>query len=227
MKNFRLSFCVAILVIAFSCEEEKKDPCKGIECENGGTCRDGECRCTANFEGQFCEIPKESNITFTNNTQTTLDLLIDGTSSTLAKGSSVTITGFIGDDVDFHAETSGKTSDGSQVGLKLVWDDLVEVTDQDQSFPLDISSDYFFLKITNSTTYTFETLYVNYGLADQTLDNVTFGTGTFNLGYYKALSNGNARIYIDELPGTYYYWTFSIQTFAGTNNQVLTLNANP
>lgn len=40
--------------------EENVDNCPGHLCQNGGTCIDGvnsyRCRCTSNFNGNFCEI---------------------------------------------------------------------------------------------------------------------------------------------------------------------------
>lgn len=34
----------------------KKDPCKKVSCQNGGTCVDGNCRCTLPWEGSKCEV---------------------------------------------------------------------------------------------------------------------------------------------------------------------------
>jgi len=33
----------------------KKDPCKDVVCNNGGTCVDGTCSCTTGYEGTNCE----------------------------------------------------------------------------------------------------------------------------------------------------------------------------
>ncbi len=30
--------------------------CRGVDCQNGGTCNDGECDCLKGFEGESCEI---------------------------------------------------------------------------------------------------------------------------------------------------------------------------
>lgn len=34
----------------------KKDPCKNVTCQNGGTCNDGKCACSLPWEGSRCEI---------------------------------------------------------------------------------------------------------------------------------------------------------------------------
>lgn len=33
----------------------KKDPCKDVVCQNGGTCNEGDCDCTSGYEGAKCE----------------------------------------------------------------------------------------------------------------------------------------------------------------------------
>lgn len=58
----RISFLTTFSVIALfslvlymaSC---KPDPCKtrAVECNNGGTCKDGECICAAGYEGDSCQ----------------------------------------------------------------------------------------------------------------------------------------------------------------------------
>ncbi len=34
----------------------KKDACKDVTCQNGGSCTDGSCVCPAGFEGSNCEV---------------------------------------------------------------------------------------------------------------------------------------------------------------------------
>jgi hypothetical protein len=58
----RISFLTTFSVIALfslvlymaSC---KPDPCKtrAVECNNGGTCKDGDCICAAGYEGESCQ----------------------------------------------------------------------------------------------------------------------------------------------------------------------------
>ncbi|MEY4877199.1 MAG: EGF-like domain [Bacteroidota bacterium] len=38
----------------------KKDPCKDVVCNNGGTCVDGTCSCTSGYEGANCETETRS-----------------------------------------------------------------------------------------------------------------------------------------------------------------------
>jgi hypothetical protein len=46
-------FGVAGTVLYTSCE---KDTCEGLNCQNGGSCTEGFCRCNTGYEGTECEI---------------------------------------------------------------------------------------------------------------------------------------------------------------------------
>src|SRR3954469_12055622 len=47
---YLLSF--ALILTVASCQ---KDKCAGVVCSNGGSCEDGNCKCTAGFTGAKCE----------------------------------------------------------------------------------------------------------------------------------------------------------------------------
>ena len=59
MKLFRqgiisalLTLCVFGIIAYTAC---KKDPCKNVNCHNGGTCSSGNCYCASGYEGATCE----------------------------------------------------------------------------------------------------------------------------------------------------------------------------
>ena len=41
----------------------KKDPCKNVSCQNGGTCQDGNCKCNLPWEGSKCEVDARDKFT--------------------------------------------------------------------------------------------------------------------------------------------------------------------
>ena len=52
---FATSFVVVLFfgsMFFFSCQ---KNLCKGVACQNGGTCADGTCSCPPGYEGKYCE----------------------------------------------------------------------------------------------------------------------------------------------------------------------------
>ena len=53
MKNLFI-FLIACVVV-FSLNSCKKDKCKKVECQNGGTCLEGVCDCPTGFIGENCE----------------------------------------------------------------------------------------------------------------------------------------------------------------------------
>ena len=147
--------------------------------------------------------PTSSSLVYTNDAYTPILITVNGVTSTIAPGASATYTGTPGSAVSGTAATSGLTSTNNVVGVVINW----TLADQ---FPstgsttktLDVSPSYFFLKINNTSIYPVTGVYVNYGLVAQTFDNISFGNGTFNIGYYPAFSNTNVRC---VGPGTIYW----------------------
>ncbi|OSZ81971.1 hypothetical protein CAP35_01500 [Chitinophagaceae bacterium IBVUCB1] len=63
-----------LLVGYTACKKEETPPpannaCKGIICQNNGSCLNGVCQCAAGYEGQYCE--KASNLRYIGNWKTT------------------------------------------------------------------------------------------------------------------------------------------------------------
>jgi hypothetical protein len=162
-------------------------------------------------------------ITYTNHTFTPITLTINSQVQTVAVGSSATVSGTPGTTYSGTAVTSGSTSGGTQVGLKLTWNLNGTFPSNSSSVSLDVISDYFFVFITNNhASKTITQVYVNYGLTSQTLDNISIpNNGTkYGIGYYKAYTNSNVRL---ESPNSYWYW--STLGLHGTSNQSVSLAA--
>jgi hypothetical protein len=56
MKTLRIIGLAMALFGALTLQSCKKDPCKNVSCQNGGTCQDGNCRCSLPWEGSKCEV---------------------------------------------------------------------------------------------------------------------------------------------------------------------------
>ena len=56
MKSLRIIGLAMALFGALTLQSCKKDPCKNVTCQNGGTCQDGNCRCSLPWEGSKCEV---------------------------------------------------------------------------------------------------------------------------------------------------------------------------
>ncbi len=56
MKTLRALGLTLALFGALTLTSCKKDPCKNVTCMNGGTCQDGNCRCSLPWEGSKCEV---------------------------------------------------------------------------------------------------------------------------------------------------------------------------
>ena len=138
--------------------------------------------------------PSTTSLVYVNNTYTPISISINGASSTIAVGDSLTCTGKPGTPNTGSALTSGITTTNQTVGTVITWD-IADVfpTSGKTSESLDVSPQYFFLKVNNTSSYNVTGVYVNYGLVAQTLDNVSFGSGLYNIGYYPAYTNSNVR----------------------------------
>jgi PKD repeat protein len=137
----------------------------------------------------------QGSITYYNTTQTSLTITVNGQTQTAATNASVTFYGSPNSTATGTALAFGTTSNGAQVGLKLSISINDTFTATGKSVNLQIGSSFFFLQLKNSWTYPITKVYINYGLADQTLDNITIPNDgqTYGLGYYKGLSNSNVR----------------------------------
>lgn len=60
MKNllFLALICICSVTCSKSPEDIQEDLCKGISCQNGGTCVNGDCNCPVNYTGPDCSQQK-------------------------------------------------------------------------------------------------------------------------------------------------------------------------
>jgi hypothetical protein len=129
--------------------------------------------------------------------------------------------------ITFSASTSGKTDTGTQVGEQVLWQYTVDVSGKTSaSYNLTLSADMFYMYMQNNGTKNLAPIYVNYGLADQTMDNIQIPPDNlkYNIGYYKAHSNTEVRAYWVGEAGNYSFWKQGTHfTLPFTQNQSVTL----
>ncbi len=227
MKQFKLFLLTAFITIsafgALIYSSCRKDKCKGVTCQNGGTCNDGSCVCPSGYSGNFCE---NSSITYTNDTYTPINITVGGSAAVINAGTSVSFIGAAGTAVNVTAYTSGTTSTGSQVGDLISWSFTDNFpTDGDAlTEPLDVSAAYFYLYMKNTNaSESINAIYVNYGSSQQTVDNVTVPNdgNVYGIGYYLAYSN--TEVYATGSASSYWTWYPAIPNVA---NATVTLTAN-
>jgi hypothetical protein len=148
---------------------------------------------------------------------------------TITPGSSVTYYSVQGTSVYYSAYTYGTTTSGTQVGLEIDWSGTLTLTGGTASYNLNVPSTYFYIYITNNGTHYLQYLYVNYGLVSQTYDNIIIYNNSVKnkIGYYKAYTNSNVRIYWQDNTNYYAYWNQGTHfTLPWTNNQYANLSYN-
>lgn len=169
---------------------------------------------------------KTSTITFTNPAFTPIDITFNGQTKTAPVGGNAIFSGSENSTGTGTASTSGKTSSGTQVGLLLTWNNVTltfPAAGTNLNSPLNVGSEFFFLKMKNTSSYAIQKVYVNFGLQNQSVDNISIPNDgiTYSLGYYKAYTNSNVRAESGNI-----YWSWDPLNLSNTNNQSMTLSAN-
>jgi hypothetical protein len=180
----------------------RKDHCKTLKCLHGGACNDGFCLCPTGYTGTYCEQGNTASIDFKNRTFTRVYLTLDNVDYTVDSGKTLTITKTYGDSIKGTAYTQGLY--GIKVTMAPI--NVGFPTSATRVQNLDISADYFFLKVFNNnpTLPNIAQVHVNYLQRDQTLDIVQIPNNGFvyNVGYYRYYSDTHIRlektpVYID------------------------------
>jgi PKD repeat protein len=164
-----------------------------------------------------------TDVTFNNSVYTNIYITLNGNTKTIYPGNSVTFYSVSGSSVSYYAYTSGETTTGSQIGLKLIWNYPIDLPGGSISFNLIFTDTYFFLYMTNEGTHNLTPLYVNYGLGEQTVDYILIPNDyvKYNIGYYYANINTVIRAYYHDSPDWYTYWQNI--NFPWTDNQSVSL----
>lgn len=168
-------------------------------------------------------------LTFNNTIFTPITLTVNGYGTRVIQANQSTT--YAIDQADgsysYTASTMGTTDTGTQIGLELLWADTNAITGPTYTINLIVSNTYVYFYLQNNGTHSLSPLYVNYGSQYQSMDNVMFPANgvKYNVGYYRALSNGVVRAYWTNSPSNYSYWNYG-PSLPGTQNQSLNLINN-
>ena len=164
-----------------------------------------------------------TNVTFNNPVFTDMYVTLNGTTLTISPGGSVTFYSVSGSSVYYSAYTYGVTTSNTQIGLELDWANTIPLPGGTVSYNLVVTSSYFFLYMTNQGTHNLTPIDVNYGLSDQTSDNILIPNDyvKYRTGYYLAYTNTEVAAFYEDEPSYYTYW-YNIN-FPWTINQSISL----
>jgi PKD repeat protein len=149
-----------------------------------------------------------TTVTFNNPVFTDIYVTMGGTTKIIPSKSSATFYGVSGTSISYYAYTQGTTGSGELIGLTIEWSNIINLTGGNINYTLNVSNDYFFLFLRNSGSYPLTPLYVNYGLASETVDYILIPNDyvNYSIGYYRAFTNTSVRAYYEYLPSNYTYW---------------------
>ncbi len=129
----------------------------------------------------------------------------------------------------YKAETHGQSASNMMLGLNIMWDETLDVSQEvSPIYDLNISEDFFFMRVRNNGTYKLDKWSVNNGTQYQIDDDITIPNdgNIYDFGYYDALSN--TKIFA-RLVGTNddAYWAQGTHfTFPNTINQSVLLESS-
>jgi len=155
-----------------------------------------------------------------------MEITFNGSPQTASPGGTAVFYGTPGTLATGTAETSGKTSSGTQLGIPLGWTLSYQFPSSgNTTINLNVGSDKFFIKVRNNGTKTLENFYVNYGLQSEMLENITIPNNNqiYSIGYYKAWSNSNVRVDLQGASQTVTWYQGTNFTLPFTINQVANL----
>jgi len=178
-------------VVYTSC---RKDHCKTLDCRNGGACNDGFCFCASGYTGVYCEVPNVASVALQNKTFTTVYLNIAGVDYTVDSGKTLTFTGGFGDTLKGTAYVHGVYG----INVPLAPLNVAYPTSNTRTQTLDVSGNYFFLKVVNNspTLDQITQVHVNYLQRQDKLDIVQIPNNgvVHNIGYYMLFSDTHVHI---------------------------------
>jgi len=129
----------------------------------------------------------------------------------------------------YSASTIGETDNGDPLGVRILWDETIDVSAYDApTFNLNVSADYFFMAVKNSGNYYLDLWSVNYGTDYQVDDDFFIPNDgvEYGVAYYDAFTDTD--IYA-RLSGTSddVVWRQGIEfLFPWTDNQYILLENN-
>jgi hypothetical protein len=188
-------------VVYTSC---KKDHCKNLVCQHGGTCNNGFCLCATGFTGNFCEVPNAATIGFKNRTFATVSMNIGGIDYRIDSGKTLVMTGGFGDTLAGNAYAHGAYGvNAFMPSIKVGY-----LTSGNYTYNLDVDSNYFYLKVinANATVPYITQVHVNYKQRDSTIDIVQIpnDNSPHGIGYYRLYTDTHVHLQWNGI-----YWNFN------------------
>ncbi|OFX83323.1 MAG: hypothetical protein A2W99_12065 [Bacteroidetes bacterium GWF2_33_16] len=166
-------------------------------------------------------------VKFNNPLFTDIDVTVGDITQTVSPDSYTMFGQIENSSVSYYAETSGRTTSNTLIGILISWDYTVDLNSY-STYNLILTSSYVFIYIANNSSYILSPFYVNYGNSTyQTTDNIEIPNNgvEYSTGYYRAFSGMEIRAYYKYYPTQYTYWINPTNlTIPWTNNQYVELS---
>ncbi len=216
--RFALLLSVFCLLVFISCRNE----CRDVSCLNEGVCDNGRCICKEGYSGERCELRNASRIRFVNAAFTPVSVITASDTQTVPIGGTLTFDGRVGDVFNGVAMAYVSDADESLMGEAVTW---ALSADFPPSGTIDdtlgVPPLHYLLSVVNNAGESVVHITINSGHSGMTeLDvNIPSDGKTYNIGYFRALSEANVL-----LTGTAQSWNYSVLNLSGESNQRVVLS---
>ncbi|MBE9468268.1 MAG: PKD domain-containing protein [Bacteroidetes bacterium] len=148
-------------------------------------------------------------VEFVNPTYKEIDITVENNTKTIELDESVLFGVIDKTTVPYYAKTYGQTSDGTVIGLELEWDNSVDLSEF-TLYNLNVSSEYFFLYMTNYGSGSLSPIYVGYDSPSNSKDkteNIVIPNDNkkYGIGYYDAEEGVDVWADRKDSDGTLYW----------------------
>jgi hypothetical protein len=141
----------------------------------------------------------KNTIEFKNNTSTPIYIDLGRETDTIKSSASFNFKGRKSSRIKIKARTYWTTATGDLLGQKIEWDiDTIVHSKDNYTYPLNVASNYFFLKITNNGSADINYVYVNNfypDSKDQLKIKIPNDGKVYCLGYYKILPSTSIQVW--------------------------------
>lgn len=193
--------------------------CSGVQCQNGGVCSEGICKCLVTYTGAYCETLATTHIMYMNHAHTPVTVALKEDSIVIPAGESKTFSGQYTTYLSTVAITSG-TKVGKQLGELITWALDTPYPKSDTAIvDLDVPATYFFLNVKDKHPYySIKTVEV-YHYGYDRLDSIAIPNdgAVHAVGYYSYVYTNYVSTLVEVASSSSIYWDVTLHAPAVIN----------
>jgi len=170
---------------------------------------------------EFTDLKRDNVVVIRSRSFSNLEFDDNQNPCTIKAGLSIVNTG-VDEPYSFTAYTFGTSSSDTQLGERIDWSENLTLEDDTTWKEIDISTDYFYLFVKNTSSTDYGPLTVNFGNSDSHTENILLPANgvSYRVAYYKVHTDTKIRFYQQSNNSIYITMTAGVDfDFPNTKNQ--------